>query len=166
MSVCFCSGTLIRTTKGDVAVEDLRVGDTVITAYDRRRPIKWIGHREVDCRVLDDPSKDWPIRIAAHAHGVNRPARDLFVSPFHRILVGEQLIPARSLVNGTTITQVERDVVTYWHVELESHGVLLANNLPAESYEDRGNRGFFAGADAGARSSPLPVRSQPAALPA
>ena len=45
-----------------------------------------------------------------------------------------------ALVNGTTITQVEVDEVTYWHVELDSHDVILAEGPPAESYLEMGNR--------------------------
>ena len=52
-------------------------------------------------------------------------------------------IPVGYLVNGATIAQVEVDEVSYWHVELDSHDVLIANNLPAESYLAMGNRGFF-----------------------
>ncbi len=91
-----------------------------------------------------------PVRIAAHALGPNRPARDLFVSPGHAICVdvlGEVLIPASALVNGSTIQQVAVDEVTYWHVELDSHDIILAENLPAESYLDMGNRSFFREAD-------------------
>ena len=35
------------------------------------------------------------------------------------------------------------DNVTYWHVELPAHDVLLADGLPAESYLDTGNRAAF-----------------------
>ena len=87
-----------------------------------------------------------PIRIAAHAFDENRPTRDLFVSPGHSIcvdLMGETLIPAGALVNGTSIVQVEVDTVTYWHVELDKHEIILAENLPAESYLEMGNRSFF-----------------------
>jgi hypothetical protein len=48
------------------------------------------------------------------------------------------------LVNGATITQDPQDEVTYWHVELAQHEILLAEGLPAESYLDTGNRGAFA----------------------
>jgi hypothetical protein len=91
------------------------------------------------------------VRIAAHAFGKSRPARDLFVSPAHAIAVdvlGDVLIPACRLINGTTITQVDVETITYWHVELDSHDILLAEGLPAESYLDCGNRRFFANADA------------------
>ena len=88
-----------------------------------------------------------PVRIVAHALGEGRPSRDLFVSPGHGIcveLMGEILIPAGALVNGTTIRQEDVDAVTYWHIELDSHDVILAEDLPAESYLDMGNRAFFA----------------------
>jgi|SRR5579871_2655275 len=141
---CFRSGTRIRTNRGDVAVETLRVGDVVTTAYGKERPIKWLGHADVDCRAEPDPRSAWPVRIAADAYGPSKPDRDLYVSPYHRILVGEMIVPAIDLTNGGTISQVEVDKVTYWHVELASHDVLLANNLPAESYEERGdNRSGF-----------------------
>src|ERR1019366_10641252 len=54
------------------------------------------------------------------------------------------LIPIRYLVNGRSIAQEARDEVTYWHVELARHDILLAEGLPAESYLDTGNRDAFA----------------------
>ena len=143
---CYASGTLIRTVRGDVAVESLAVGDLAVTASGAQRPVRWVGHRRTDCRSHPRPDAVMPVRIAANALGAERPRRDLFVSPAHAIcvdLLGEVLIPAGSLVNGTTITQVEVDEVTYWHVELDSHDILLAENLPAESYLEMGNRSFF-----------------------
>ena len=148
--VCYVSGTLLRTTRGgvdmDIAVEALRIGDLMVTASGARRPVTWLGHRTLDCRRRQDAHALLPIKIAVDAFGVGKPNRDLFVSPGHAICVdmmGEVLIPASSLVNGTTIARVEVDEVTYWHVELESHDILLANGLPAESYIDVGNQAFF-----------------------
>ena len=54
------------------------------------------------------------------------------------------MIAAGTLVNGSTIRQVDVDEVTYWHVELDGHDVIFAEDLPAESYLEMGNRGFFA----------------------
>jgi hypothetical protein len=54
------------------------------------------------------------------------------------------LIPIRYLVNGATIVQEQVEDVTYWHVELPHHGVILAEGLPCESYLDTGNRSAFA----------------------
>jgi hypothetical protein len=144
--VCFAAGTLIRTPKGDVAVERLQAGDLVVTSSGEQRPIKWIGHRDTDLRRRHDRRSHYPVRIAADAFGPNRPSKDLYVSAGHAIcidLCGEVLIHASQLVNGSTVAQVEMDEVSYWHVELDSHDVILANNLPAESYLALGNRRFF-----------------------
>ncbi|MCJ2032836.1 Hint domain-containing protein [Methylobacterium sp. J-068] len=143
---CYVTGTRIRTARGEVAVEDLTVGDLAVTAEGAERPIRWIGRSTLPCRGRADRL---PVRIAAGAFGPGKPARDLLVSPAHAIcvdLMGEVLIPAIRLVNGTTITQVAVEHVTYWHVELDGHDILLAENLPAESYLDCGNRAFFADA--------------------
>ncbi|WP_425287060.1 Hint domain-containing protein [Methylorubrum salsuginis] len=142
--ICYAAGTLIRTLDGDVPVETLSVGERAVTTSGEARPIQWIGHRTIACRGRKDVM---PVRIAAGAFGEGRPLRDLLVSPAHAIavdLVGEVLIPACRLINGSTITQVDVDTVSYWHVELESHDILIADGLAAESYLACGNRGFFA----------------------
>jgi hypothetical protein len=145
-SVCFAQGTRIRTPNGEVAVENLAVGGLVVTASGETRPIVWLGHRAVNCR-RHAPSKDvLPVRVAAHAFGDSRPARDLLLSPAHAVCldIGSQaLVPISALVNGATIAQIEIDAVTYWHVELDRHDILIAEGLATESYLDVGNRGFF-----------------------
>ena len=149
-TVCYARGTLILTVRGEIAVEDLAIGDVVLTATGARRPISWLGHRSLDCRGHARPELVHPIRIAQHAIGENKPAQDLYVSPAHAICIdvlGEVLIPACALANGSTITQVDVDQITYWHIELDSHDILIANGLPAESYIDTGNRCFFVESD-------------------
>lgn len=146
---CYVTGTRILTERGEVAVEDLRLGDLAVTASGERRPIKWIGRQTVDCTAHPDPLKAWPVRVARDALAPNRPARDLYVSPEHSLCVSvgeELLIPAFCLVNGASIAYAPCDHVTYWHVELDSHDLLVAENLPAESFLEMGeNRRFFTG---------------------
>ncbi len=149
--VCFVTGTLIRTVRGDVAVEDLEVGDLAVTASAARRPIRWLGHRAMDCASHPTPSDLWPVRVLAGAFGQGLPERDLFLSPGHPVLVGSDddreggaLVPIMCLINGTTVARVPVDEVTYWHVELDAHDILLAEGLPAESFLDFGNRPWFA----------------------
>jgi hypothetical protein len=142
---CFRAGTLIRTRDGDVAVEQLRVGQFVQCAGDRvSAAITWLGHRTVHCAAHPRPHSVWPVRISAGAFGPNKPSRHLFLSPEHAVYAGGVLIPIRTLINGATIRQEPCDAVTYWHIELGHHSVLLAEGLPCETYLDNGNRGFFA----------------------
>jgi hypothetical protein len=148
---CFAAGTLIRTPRGDVPVETVQAGDVVVTASGEQRPVKWIDHSDFNLRSHPNPRPMFPVRIAADAFGPGRPSQDLYVSSGHSIcidLCGEVLIPAGLLVNGTTVAPVEVEEISYWHVELDSHDILIANNLPAESYLAMGNRTFFGEAGA------------------
>jgi hypothetical protein len=157
--ICFLSGTRLLTTDGHIAVESLQVGQYVPTP-NGPRPIVWIGKRELDCR--DSGFQDLPVRIAAHAFGENRPARDLYLSPQHAVAVTcleEVLIPIKYLINGGTIAQESRERVEYWHVELDEHDLVLAENLPAESFLDtQGRVGFFDNAEHAAAHPNLPLK--------
>jgi hypothetical protein len=141
---CFCAGTRIRTVHGDVAVEDLKEGDLVVTASGRHRPIRWIGRRSYKGYFIRDNRDVLPIRIKAGALADNVPSRDLCVSPLHAMLVGGFLIPAFKLVNGVTIVQVQDvEAVHYFHIELDSHDILLAEDAPTESFVDDDSRDLF-----------------------
>ncbi|OYV75806.1 MAG: hypothetical protein B7Z74_00905 [Deltaproteobacteria bacterium 21-66-5] len=141
---CFVAGTRIATTQGAVPVERLRAGDRVRTAGGAARPVRWIGWRGVDLVRHPDPRRAQPIRILADAFADGVPSRDLLLSPDHAVFDRGRLIPIRLLVNDATIRrETSRRRVTYFHVELDSHDLLLAEGLVAESYLDAGNRGIF-----------------------
>jgi collagen type I/II/III/V/XI/XXIV/XXVII alpha len=145
-ALCFCAGTRIATRDGDIAVERLQVGDLVRVVHPRNElaAVVWMGHRTVNCARHPDPRKVWPVRIAAGAFGAGRPYRDVQLSPDHAVFVDDVLIPIKYLINGTTIVQTPVDEVSYHHVELARHAVLLAEGMSAESYLDTGGRGNFA----------------------
>jgi hypothetical protein len=147
---CFAAGTHIATPHGEVAVEALAIGDAVLRARGGEARIVWIGHRRVDCRRHPNPAEVWPVRVAAGAFGRGVPARDLWLSPDHAVFAAGVLVPVQHLVNGRTIRQEPVDAITYFHVELEAHDVLLAEALPCESYLDTGNRAAFANGGAAA----------------
>jgi len=142
---CFVLGTMIETVSGPRAVETLKPGDDVRTVLGSPERIVWVGRRSVACARHPKPASVWPIRIARGAFGADLPARDLFVSPDHAIYVAPVLIPAKLLVNGTSIRQVQHGHVVYHHIELSRHDVVLAEGLPAETYLDTGDRASFAG---------------------
>jgi len=137
---CFVAGTRISTDCGEVKVEAIRIGDKVRVLLgdgpegDGVAPVIWVGRREVDCASHPAPGKVWPVRVSAGALGPGRPHTAVFLSPDHAIHVEEVLIPVRYLINGSTIMQVPVARVTYCHLELAEHEVLLAQGLPAESF--------------------------------
>ena len=159
---CFVAGTMIHTTRGNIAVEHLRIGDVVITANSSRRKIVWLGCNEVEPIRHSQPEETYPFRIRAHAFGDHRPSRDLWLSPDHAVAVpclSDVLIPIKHLDNGATISQVPLDRVVYWHVELEQHDVLLAENLPTESFLDTRGKSFFRVVELGEGQVSFPTRS-------
>lgn len=134
--VCFTSGTLLDTKTGLRRIETLRPGDLLRTRDDGLQPLRWIGQRTVP--ATGDLA---PILIRAGALGN---ARDLLVSPRHRILVsdwrvelllGEEqaLVPARDLVNGHDILRREGGLVTYVHILFDRHQIVYAEGCPSES---------------------------------
>ncbi len=148
ITACFAMGTAILGAAGPVAVERLRQGDRVVTASGRLAEVRWIGHRRTDLARHPRPWDVMPVRISAGAFAPGVPARDLVISPDHAVFAGGALIPVRYLINGDTVAQETRDAVTYWHVELDRHDVLLAEGLACESYLDTGNRLAFDNAHA------------------
>jgi hypothetical protein len=143
-AICFYRGTMIRTPDGEKAVETLKAGDLVMTADGVAAPISWLGRQTIST-VFSDPEKVWPIRIKAGALGENVPSRDLVLSPDHAVLVDGVLVHAGALVNGVSIvrqTAVPR-VFTYYHVELDDHALILAENTPAETFIDHPQRLAF-----------------------
>jgi hypothetical protein len=142
---CFTTGTLIKTQGGEVAVENLAVGDMVLTMDNNYRPIRWIGSKSLDSIDLTLHPKLAPVRISAGAIGNNMPETDLTVSPQHRVLVRsviaermfgthEVLLPAIKLVELDGIEQVQDATeVTYWHMLFDGHEIVFSNGAPTES---------------------------------
>jgi T5SS/PEP-CTERM-associated repeat protein len=142
---CVAAGTMIETMNGQRAVEILVPGDEVRTLLGGPGLIIWTGMRSVDCARHPMPESVRPIRIDRDAFGLGTPARDLFVSPDHAIYVDDVLIPAKLLMNGTTIRQIPVSRIVYHHIELTRHDVVLAEGLPVETYLDTGDRANFSG---------------------
>jgi len=141
---CFLKGTQILTLQGERSIEDLRIGDLVMTVSGEAKSIKWIG-----CMRFDrDGQTSWddtvvPVKIVRGAFNDDLPHSDLYVSRGHRFLVNGLLISAGDLINGSTITRLKStnsDVLEYLHIELESHDVILANGAPAETLEGNTSR--------------------------
>ena len=141
---CFAPETRIATPSGPIQIQHLRPGDLILTASGETQPVTWIGHRTLDLTRHADPATAQPIRLRRDAFGPEKPNNDLRLSPDHALLIDNILIPARLLLNNATITQETTCThITYFHLELPRHDILLAENLPAESYLDTGSRGIF-----------------------
>jgi autotransporter passenger strand-loop-strand repeat protein len=141
---CYCRGTRILTDHGEIPVEQLKIGDLLVTHAGEVRPIRWIGMRSYGGPFAMGNRDVLPVCIRESAIADNVPKRDLWVSPQHAMYLGGVLVPARILVNGTSIAQPKRaQPVEYFHLELETHDVIVAEGALSETYLDDGNRAMF-----------------------
>lgn len=135
--ICFCSGTRIETEHGLRPVEEIAVGDLVMTQDDGLQPVRWIGARQFP--ALGNMA---PVVFAPGAIGNER---SLAVSPQHRICIdgwraqlwcGEDavLVPAKSFVNGGSVRQVSGGMVTYHHLMCDAHQIIYAEGVATESF--------------------------------
>jgi hypothetical protein len=141
-TLCFRRATMIRTGTAEVAVENLRAGDTVETVFGGLRRIKWIGRQSFDGRFLGQARA--PVCFHAGSIADDAPTRDLHVSPAHGMVIDGRLVPAWFLVNGATVTQTaSTEQVDYFHLDLGVHDCVIANGAPSESYAEQNNRTMF-----------------------
>jgi hypothetical protein len=141
---CYCRGTRILTDEGEVAVEDLRIGDRLVTAFGEVRPIVWIGRRSYDGQFAKGKRNLLPVLIRAGALEDGVPRRDLWVSPLHAMFLDAVLIAAADLVNGISVVQPRTvDRVEYFHVELAIHDIIFAEGAASESFVDDDSRCMF-----------------------
>lgn len=142
---CFTRNTMIQTDRGAVAIEDLRVGDLVVTRDNGLQPIRWIGSKALAATSLAEDEALRPIRIRQGALGSGTPSSDLLVSPQHRMLVrskiaqrmfgtNEVLVAAKQLcqIDGIDIAD-DAEGVEYFHLLFDRHEIVTANGAESES---------------------------------
>lgn len=135
--VSFTAGTMITLASGaQRPVEELTVGDRILTRDDGPQPIRWIGHQTV--RAVGAFA---PICIR---QGVLNNTRDLLVSPDHRLFIyqrrdhlgagrSELLVRARHLVNGDSVARRAGGFVDYYQMLFDTHQIIYAEGIAAES---------------------------------
>lgn len=139
---CFCTGTLIDTPRGPVACETLTAGDLVQTSGGVER-VLWAGMRTL--LFPPCPHSERPVLIRANAFGRGVPARDVRVSPQHRVAFGGPvvsdlfgcnavLVPAKALLALPGVRQMGGcKAVTYVTILLARHSVMTVEGAPMES---------------------------------
>jgi hypothetical protein len=144
--ICFVQGTRILSKRGDILVENLKVGDEVMTRDSGYKKIQWIGSQRFAPQTLNSKTNLVPVCIKKDAFGVGVPESDLRVSQQHRILIRdwrtrvlfdeeEMLAPAKGLLNDGSITlDLSMAEVVYFHILFDEHEVIFSNGLATESF--------------------------------
>ena len=141
--VCFGAGTLIGTPKGEVAIDDLGVGDLVTTASGDALKVVWIGASRMTWPGAGENHR--PYLVPGGALGKGMPKRDLILSPQHRVMLSgapveamfgtpEVFAPVKGLTNLPGVRRMNgKRQVTYVHMLLERHAVILSEGATTES---------------------------------
>lgn len=144
---CFTPGTAIATPRGERLVEELQIGDKVITRDNGIQEIRWIGAKRMDGRELQENPHLQPVLVQKGSLGNGLPERDMLVSPNHRMMVNndrvslyfeenEVLVSAKHLVNPTEGVQpVSSMGTTYIHFMFDAHEIVLSNGAWTESFQ-------------------------------
>ncbi|MCK5354225.1 MAG: Hint domain-containing protein [Methyloprofundus sp.] len=147
MMLCFVAGTAVLTAEsGYVAVESLKIGDELLVANGESHKIKFIFRRSVALpRLYFDKSLIMPVRILQGALGADLPSADLLVSPSHALFIDGNLVEAHALINGSSIYQETswEGELTYYHIEMENHDIIYAENTATETFIDNASRVTF-----------------------
>nr|WP_235857760.1 Hint domain-containing protein [Marimonas lutisalis] len=147
---CFTPGTAIATPKGERLVEDLKVGDKIITRDNGIQEIRWIGSRNLTGQELARAPHLRPILIQKGSLGDNLPEHDILVSPQHRLLMTgdkaqlyfeerEVLAAAKHLTDLNGVDEVGTLGVTFVHFMFDQHEVVLSNGAWTESFQPGAN---------------------------
>lgn len=142
-SFCFAKGTMIACPDGERPVEALKAGDLVFTVSGEARPISFLGYQTIDVNQSPDRA---PVRIPVSTFADGVPSRDLLLSPDHAIMFENALIPARCLLGGAVV-QEQCGQITYYHIQLDTHDVVLAEGLPCETLLETDDLSAFDNAD-------------------
>ena len=144
--ICFCRGTDILTPDGYRKIETLRIGDLIINEMGAAKPIRWISYTTASImEMFRDPNRR-PVRIPANAIEPGVPSSDLFVSAQHRVVLEDAsaellfgqnkvLAIAKHLVGSIAEWAMPASTVEYYHLLLDSHDIVIANNLASESFQ-------------------------------
>ena len=76
---CFLPGTRIKTPEGETNIEELRIGDHVLTASGEAKPIKFIGHRKVSRERTGPWKSNGYVKISRFAIDGKAPHSDLYI---------------------------------------------------------------------------------------
>ncbi len=143
---CFTPGTRIATPKGERRVEELAVGDRVITRDNGIQEIRWVGARDMTGAEFERAAHLKPVLIRQGALGNDLPERDMMVSPNHRVLVAndktalyfeerEVLVAAKHLTGLAGVDIVDVSSTTYIHIMFDRHEVILSDGAWTESFQ-------------------------------
>lgn len=129
---CFMKGTEILTLKGEMLVENLKIGDIIITGENKQVPIVNI----IKTVLKTKHEKYYPVEIPRHYFDINVPNKNTYLTKYHAIKIKNGWIKPEYNMDFFKHTKVEN--LEYYHIVLPNFltDTLMANNMECESWMD------------------------------
>jgi hypothetical protein len=143
----FARGTMVSTTKGPCAIEDLQPGIEVLTLDGQPQPVQWIGMMTlVPTAPVASPAQLQLTRIMADSFGLARPMQDVLLGHAARLsrspvelreyaLQTTVLTPPSAFIDGVNVIEITPpSPIALFHIGLAHHSILQAAGLEVESF--------------------------------
>ncbi|WP_298296431.1 Hint domain-containing protein [uncultured Litoreibacter sp.] len=139
-------GTLISTTQGPVAVEDLAPGMGVLTSEYGPLPLQWVGSYDMTPRDAQTNERGKLFRVTSDAFGLAKPASDLMLAPRSHILmrhaackalfgVDLAFAPVRAFEDGVQVVSITPiSSISLFNLAFDRQATILANGVEVESF--------------------------------
>lgn len=139
-------GSLISTTQGPVAVEDLVPGMGILTSEYGPLPLQWIGSYDMTSREAQSSDRSRLFRVTSDAFGLAKPASDLMLAPRAHILMrhaaceslfGMELAfaPIRAFEDGEQVISITpMSTVSLYNLAFDRQATIMANGVELESF--------------------------------
>ncbi|UWR75230.1 Hint domain-containing protein [Phaeobacter inhibens] len=143
----FCRGSLIETSQGPIAIEDLLPGDELMTFDGDRQPLLWKGCTSlIPSRSGQNGRSHRLTSFTADSLGEAKPMSTVVTGPAARLLQraplpgiqlenGASLVPVQQYHDGMSIVETAPPTaVDLYHICLPRHAVINVGGLPFETY--------------------------------
>ncbi|APH54946.1 Adhesin family protein [Granulibacter bethesdensis] len=145
---CFLADSMVTLAQGEVPVQDIDVGDEIVTYHGGTvsiRKVTWVGKSQIRVQsAVPDDQAGYPVRVLKDAIAPDVPYKDMLITAEHCLFLDGAFVPVRMLVNGRSIFYDKTSMVyDCYHIETETHSVIRADGVLTESYLDTGNRYAF-----------------------
>jgi len=135
---CFLDGTMIKTINGEKNISTLKSGDKLLNDKNEIVTVEHVWIKDVVVPHKTAQHNMYPNLIPKDYFEENKPNKDLYISPQHKISYNGVLIDSKFLDNVSQ--QIIELPFRYYNITLvEGYGTMIANGCVVETYKRKEN---------------------------
>lgn len=142
---CFATGTKVTTEEGEIAVDQLKPGQRILTRDNGYQPVRWIWTTRMSGRYLFDNPHLRPVMVRKGAFGDGMPVADTMMSQNTRVpvvtkslrLIGIErieMLALKNLIDHDSVLFMPVVGIQYVHLVFDQHEIVAANGFWTECF--------------------------------